>query len=417
METANSFPLPLKRQWEITDQLKEKRLHTILPQVMAQCDIDLWLILASECNEDPVYPTVVPCAASQASRMTCLIFTLEADGSLGAYSINKPNSLLARFYQQLPYDTDNQWDTILQFLREKNPKKIGINISSVSALSSGLSHGLYQELWEKLDESLRSRLTDADLLSTRWLETRLPEELAMWSAVYEMTTQVMSQAFSRQVITPGITTTQEVEDFCAHRFHEMGLPVCFHPTVNLQRAGESHSMYTGVIRHGDLLHYDAGIHYLGLSTDLQRLAYVLHPGETQAPAGIRRGFTRGHWFGSLVAEEFIVGRTGNQIFTQSLERAKKEGLDATLYTHPIGIHCHGAGPTIGLYDKQEPIPQRGDRVLYPNTGYALEFNVASPVEEWDNQKVYFYLEETVYFTENGSLHYLDDDWHKLILIG
>lgn len=417
MENETIRLLPLEQQWEIQDKITQKRLQTILPAAMAECGIDLWLILASECNEDPVYPTLVPAAASQASRMTCLIFTLEPDGSLGAYSINKPNPLLARFYRQLPYGTDSQWDTIVRFLQERSPQKIGINISPVSALSGGLSHALYQELWEHLDDGLRSRLTDADLLCVRWLESRLPEELAMWNAVYQVTTHVMSQGFSHRVITPGVTTTQQVEAWCAQRFYELGLPTCFYPTVNLQRPGETNTMYTGTIRHGDLLHYDAGIRYLGLCTDLQRLAYVLRPGESAAPAGIQQGFRRGHMFGALVAKEFLAGRTGNQIFTHSLESARREGLEATLYTHPIGIHCHGAGPTIGLYDKQEPIPLRGDRILHPYTGYALEFNVASPVEEWGSQKVYFYLEETVYFTEDGVLHYLNDDWHKLLLIG
>lgn len=408
--------LPLKQQFAIRDEVTRQRIFEVLPSAMKASGIDLWLILASECNEDPVYATIVPAVASQASRMTCIIFTLDRDGTFGAYSINKPNAQLARFYTQLPYGTDSQWQTINAFIRQRDPRKIGINISTASALGGGLSHALYLELQENLDEDLQERLVDADSLSVRWLETRTERELNMWSAAYEITTQVMAQAFSRQVITPGVTTTEEVEEWCEQRFADLGLPTCFRPTVNLQRQGESASMITGVIRQGDLLHYDAGIQYLGLCTDLQRLAYIRRTGEQEAPAGIQQGFARGHRFGGLVAQQFIAGRTGNEIFTRSLDAAKAEGLDAMLYTHPIGVHCHGAGPTIGLYDKQAPIEERGDRVLRPHTGYALEFNVASPVAEWGGQKVYFYLEETVIFTEDRKLHYLDDEWHKLILI-
>lgn len=416
MEETCTKLLPLQQQFAIRDEITRQRLFEVLPAAMRDSGIDLWLILASECNEDPVFASIVPAVASQASRMTCIIFTLGADGAFGAYSINKPNAQLARFYTQLPYGTDSQWQTINAFIRQQDPRKIGINISTASALGGGLSHALYCELQQNLDQDLLDRLVDADPLSVRWLETRTPRELAMWSAPYEVTTQVMGQAFSRRVITPGVTTTEEVEAWCEQRFADLGLPTCFCPTVNLQRRGESGSMLTGVIRHGDLLHYDAGIQYLGLCTDLQRLAYIRCPGETDAPAGIRQGFERGHRFGALVARQFAAGRSGNEIFTASLDAARAEGLDAMLYTHPIGVHCHGAGPTIGLYDKQAPIEERGDRVVRKNTGYALEFNVASPVAEWGGQKVYFYLEETVVFTEDHKLHYLDDDWHKLILI-
>lgn len=408
--------LPLEKQFAIRDAITQQRLTQVLPGLMEECGIDMWLILASERNEDPIYPTVVPAVAAMASRMTCLIFTRSPQGLFGAYSINKPNSQLARFYTQLPYGTDSQWNSINQFIRQQNPQKIGINISRASGLGAGLSHGLYLDLQENLDADLFARLVDADALSVRWLETRTSQELAMWNAVYDVTTKVMAHAFSRAVITPGVTTTQEVEAWCEQQFCNLGLPTCFRPTVNLQRPGEPSSMYTGTICHGDLLHYDAGIEYLGLCTDLQRLAYVLRPGETQAPPGLRQGFETGHRFGALVAKEFKAGRNGNQVFLDAVKAAKGQGIEPMLYTHPIGVHCHGAGPTIGLYDKQAPIEERGERVLHHNTAYALEFNVACPVAEWGNQKVFFYLEETVTFTQDGVLNYLDDDWHRLLLI-
>ena len=407
--------LPLKRQFEIRDAILQERLQTVMPAVMRECGFDMWLILAAECNEDPVFHTIVPAVVDKASRMTCIAFTLDEQGVFGAYSINKPNRELARFYTQLPYSTDDQWERIAAFVRQQSPKRIGINVSPICGLCAGLSKSLYDELCAHLGPDA-SRLADADMLATRWLETRTERELAMYPAVYEVTTSVMSRAFSREVITPGVTTTQDVEDWAAEEFRQMGLPTCFRPTVNLQRQGWNESMITDVIRHGDLLHYDAGIQYLGLSTDLQRLAYILRPGEREAPDGICRGFETGHAFGRLTAGEFIAGRTGNEMFAQAKAKAAQSGMDATLYTHPIGLHCHAAGPTIGLYDKQDFIPGRGERRLHHNTAYALEFNVACPVAEWGGQKVHFYLEETVVYRTDGVLEYLDDDWHQLILI-
>lgn len=412
---AHQKILPLNKQFAIRDEILGERLREVMPAVLRECGFDMWLILAAECNEDPVFHTIVPAVVDKASRLTCIAFTLDGDGVFGAYSLNKPNRELARFYTQLPYSTDSQWEQITAFIREKNPARIGINISPVCGLCAGLSKALYDELVRHLGPDA-GRLADADLLATRWLETRTGRELAMYPAVYEVTTDVMSRAFSRETITPGVTTTQEVEEWAAEQFRLLGLPTCFRPTVNLQRHGCGESMATGVIRHGDLLHYDAGIQYLGLSTDLQRLAYILPPGEHEAPEGIRRGFETGHAFGKMTAEEFIAGRTGNEIFARAKEKAAQAGIEATLYTHPIGVHCHAAGPTIGLYDKQGFIAGRGERRLHANTAYALEFNVACPVPEWGGQKVYFYLEETVIYRENGAVEYLDDDWRRLILI-
>lgn len=408
--------LPLQRQYEICDAVRLERLNTVLPAAMEKAGIDMWLILSGEYNEDPIFYTLVPQIIPNASRMTCIAFAREADGTLGRYSINKPNRELNRFFTQLPYSNDGQWDEIAAFVREKAPRRIGVNISDCCAIGAGLSKALYDELCAHLGE-YADRLVSADTLSVLWLEQRTDAEMAMYPAVYDVTTEVMSRAFSREVLTPGVTTTDELEWWCAQRFAEKGLPLCFRPTINFQREGCGNTMMTGVVRCGDLLHYDAGIQYLGLCTDLQRLAYVCRPGEADAPQGIRRGFEQGHTFARLAAQEFIAGRTGNEIFHAAKAAAQKAGIEAMLYTHPIGLHCHAAGPTIGLYDKQESIPLRGERVLHPHTAYALEFNVTEAVPEWGGQKVVFYLEETVLFCENGKVQYLDDQWNRLILIG
>ncbi len=412
---SNCNILSVQRQYEIRDKIKKDRIFTILPRAMKQAKLDMWLILAGECNEDPVFSTLVLSNITNASRLTCIVFTLDDNEEFGAYSINKPNRELARFYEQLPYTAKDQWLVISEFIKKKKPERIGINISKASSLGSGLTKALYDQLVENLGD-FAERLTDADLLSVLWLEERTEDELAMYPAVYDITTNVMSRAFSREALTPGLTTTTELEWWCVQQFQEMGLPLCFRPTINFQRRGEESSMMTGVIRHGDLLHYDAGISYLGLCTDLQRLAYVLFPNENQAPPSLIEGFKRGHRFGELVAQEFIAGRTGNEIFQAAKLAAAAEKLEATLYTHPIGLHCHGAGPTIGLYDRQTNIPVRGDRKLHKNTAYALEYNVSTPIPEWDGQHVYFYLEETVIYRRDKQLTYLDNQWNKLILI-
>lgn len=405
----------LEKQFRRKDCITRERIYSLLPRVMKEAQIDMWLILAAEYNEDPVFASLVPGIISNASRLTCMVFYLEEEGTLDAVSINKPSRAMGHFYRQLAYNTDRQWEAIKQYIEEKNPKKIGINISEVSALGAGLSYALYEELKANLGEALSEKLVSADALAVGYLEHLIEEEKALYPAIYKITTDVMTRAFSRETIVPGITTTEELEFWAADEFRKRGLVTCFPPTINLQRQGREESMISGVIEPGDLLHYDAGIEFLGLCTDLQRLAYVLKPGEADAPEGIKRGFWLGREFGYLAAEEFCEGRTGNEVFLKTMEKTRERGIRATLYSHPIGKHCHGAGPTIGLYDKQEPIPGKGDRRLSHHTAFALEYNVLTHVEEW-NQDVYFYLEETVLFSKDGQLEYLDKAYQDLILI-
>ena len=406
--------LPVRRQQEIMDEIKLKRLETLLPSLMEETGIELWLILTGEQNEDPVYRSLVPSSIMNASRTTCLAFVKEKDGTFNRYSINKPNGALARFYKQLKFDNNLQWEYIADFIREKDPKTIGINISKDSSLCSGLSAAFYLRLVEELGD-LAGRLVDANDLCVRWIETRIDEELAMYPSIYRLTTEIMSRAFSREVITPGVTTTQEVEWWIIEECARLGIPLSFRPDVNFQRPGQS-GMATGTIRCGDLLHYDHGIVYLGLATDHQRLGYVLRPGETEAPAGLTEGCRVGREFADMTGREMLFGRTGNEVFSAAKQAAENAGIAATLYTHPLGPFVHSAGPIIGLYDKQEFIPGAGENKLNANTVYALEYNVACDVPEWDGQKVWFYLEESVLLRESGRIDYLGAEHGQLMLI-
>lgn len=196
----------------------------------------------------------------------------------------------------------------------------------------------------------------------------------------------------------------------------MGLDAWFSPDVDLQRRGEREErMCDTVIQEGDLLHTDMGLTYLNLYTDSQRLGYVLKKGETQIPAGILKGFSRGNRFQDVVRENFVEGRTGNEIFFAATRQAKEEGIRPMLYSHPIGYYGHGAGPSIGMYDNQGFVPLHGELKLHPDTCYALELNVREPVPEWDNQDVCFMLEETISYT-GGQTYFLDDDRETIIKI-
>ena len=228
---------------------------------------------------------------------------------------------------------------------------------------------------------------------------------------------ICEEAFSRKVITPGVTTTTEVEEWIAQEINSLGLTFWFSPHVDVQRQGLEGTAHTDlVIRHGDLLHYDVGIKYFGLCTDSQRLGYVLKEGETEVPKYLTDAFAKTSRFQDIVAEEHIVGRTGNEILKISLERAKEEGIKAMLYNHPIGFFGHSAGTVVGLWDMQGGIGLKGEFPLHVNTCYALELNTESEIAEWGGQTVRFSAEESVAFTESGVLRYMFPGRDKIYAI-
>ncbi len=406
--------LSVKEQYQLCDEILKDRLENLLPQLMKECGVEMWLVLCREYNEDPVFRSLNPRLVKSASRTSCYIFSLDKEGKYEALSLCRPNSRLMPFYKQeyRPKEED-QFEAIARVVKERNPSKVTVNICDDCAQADGLS----KLLWDKLYDILGDKLDGNGDLAVRWLETRTQKELEIYPSIYRIAMDVLREAYSTDVITPGVTTTTDVEWYIMQRIDDMGMAAWFSPDVDLQRKGGGMRMSDTVIEKGDLLHTDMGLTYLNLNTDTQRLAYVLKDGETEIPAGILAGFRKGMRFQDIVLENYKEGLSGNEIFFNSVEQAKAEGIRPMLYTHPIGMYGHAAGPTIGLYDNQGFVPARGERKLYKNTCYALELNVTESVPEWDGQDVCFMMEETIAYTSDGCTNFMDDDRDKIIVIG
>ena len=311
----------------------------------------------------------------------------------------------------------DQLEMLAEYVRKVEPQRIGINCSPINAMCDGLSKSMYDKLYQALDPQDRDKLCSAYPLAVRWIETRTQEELSRYRTVYQLAMEICEEAFSRKVITPGVTTTTEVEEWIAQEINRLGLTFWFSPHVDVQRQGLDGVGSEGeLIQHGDLLHYDVGIKYFGLCSDSQRLGYVLRENETEVPAYLQEAFAKTSRFQDIVSQEHITGRTGNEILKTCLERAQQEGIAAMLYCHPIGYFGHSAGTVVGLWDMQQGIGEYGDFPLHKNTCYALELNTESCLKEWGGQRVRFSAEETVAFTEDGKLSYLYPGREKIYAI-
>lgn len=404
----------MKEQYALQDQWLGIRVKELIPQLMKECDLNLWVIICSEYNEDPVFRTITPALMQKsASRLSCLMFSLTEEKGFRALSLSRPNGFLLEYYEQ-GYDPkqEDQWDAIRRVIAEHKEGRIAVNVSSNNGMADGLSKRLYDQL-KASEETKDVELLEDTPIAIRYLETRINEELALYPKIYEIAMTIQKEAYSRNVITPGATTTTDVEWYILQRINDMGFSAWFSPDVDVQRKGSEGRLFGEVIQEGDLIHTDMGLVYLGLCTDSQRLGYILKEGETEVPEGLMEGFRKGNRFQDIVCENMIEDRSGDEIFLASMDQAKKEGLQPMLYTHPIGYYGHGAGPLFGLYDAQRPVPLRGELPLKDRTCYALELNVKDQIPEWNGQDVYFYMEETVGFVD-GKTIFMDPKGRKEI---
>jgi hypothetical protein len=303
----------------------------------------------------------------------------------------------------------NQWDALVDIISTRKPNKIALNTSADFAHADGLDHTEYTELLQKLPPAFKSKLVSAENLAVGWMETRTEREMQIYPQLVNATHKIIEEGFSEKVITPGITTTEDVVWWFRQKIRELGYDTWFHPSVSIQRndsvgfdhlSSFSKTAAAELIVPGDLLHVDIGITYLRLNTDVQEHAYILQPGETAVPASLQAAFAKANRLQDILTGQFKEGKTGNQILADALAQAKLEGIQPSIYTHPIGFNGHAAGPTIGMWDQQGGVPGSGDFPMHYHTAYSIELNAASDIPEW-KKSIRMMLEEDGYFDEQG----------------
>ncbi len=420
---AMAQPAPPKRlpsmraQAEIQQEWLRLRLERVLPALMRKHGVEMWLVICREYNEDPVYRSLTSPTVFAARRRTILVFH-DRGGELGVERLalgGGSNGGLYRVYRDPDVENrelygEGQWALLKKLLVERNPKTIGVNISQTHAFSDGLSAGEWERLQQALGSELLPRVVRAELLPLEYIETRIPEMLPTYRHMMEIVHWIIARAFSSEVIKPGRTTNQDVVWFMRQQVNDLGLGTWFQATVRVQRKGSGIPSNLAedapvVIERGDVLHCDFGLTALGLATDTQHMAYVLREGETDAPAGIRRALANTNRMQEILMARMKPGRTGNEVLADAIAAMKAEKINGTFYTHPIGDHGHGAGPLIGLWDRQEGVPGRGDVRLIPHSWFSIELGARTPVPEWDGQELFVGQEEDAFLDGDGKI-----DW-------
>jgi Xaa-Pro aminopeptidase len=409
---------PLRKQAEIQQEWLRLRLERNLPALMRKHGVQMWIVACREYAEDPAFFSLVSPTVFAARRTTIYVFfdrganlpierlALGGDSNGGLYTVYRdPGPKSREIYG------DTQWQLLRKLVDERHPSSIAIDISPTHAFSDGLTVGMRDKLVAALGAEYKDKFVNAENLALEYQELRVPEMLPTYRAMMEMVHSFISRAFSNEVITPGKTTDEDVVWWLRQKVNDAGLGTWFQPSVTVQRKGLTAANRIDrkagiVIERGDVLHTDFGITALRLNTDTQHMGYVLAPGEQDVPAGIQAALKNTNRLQDLTLERIHPGRTGNEVLADVLSAMKREKINGSEYSHPIGDHGHAAGPLIGLWDLQGGVPGRGDVVFLPGTWFSIELQATTPVREWGGQELEVALEEDAVLGEDGKMSWV-----------
>ena len=415
--------LSMQERAEFIDRITQQRVQQLLPRLMTETSIDMWILISREYNEDPILKTFLPANWLSARRTTIFVFSLEANNTVSAYAIApyKVGSIFEKAWDK--NKQPDQWQALLTLIKDKNPNKIGINQSKYWAHADGLVASEKEKLLSTLPTRYRKKVVSAQALGVSWLEQRIPEEVEMYEEIVAIAHEIIAQGFSNEIIEVGKTSTNDLVWWFRERVKELKLNAWFHPTVNIQRKNSqkfdhedsfTNGYEDNIIQQGDLLHVDFGITYLRLNTDTQQHAYVLKQNEKSAPTELISAFNSGNQLQDIFISNFKAGRTGNEVLKLSRKQATEQGLKPTIYTHPIGYHGHAAGTTLGMWDSQQGVEGSGDYPLHFNTAYSIELNNAVFLQSW-GKEIRIMLEEEAFF-DNEGVRFIDGRQTQLHLI-
>ncbi len=409
---------PLREQARIQQEWLKLRLERELPRLMRQNGVAMWIVACREYNEDPVFKSLASPTVFAARRRTILVFfdrggekgverlALGGGSNGGLYTVFRDPGTAGREL----YGTE-QYVSLRKVIEERKPSTIALDISLTHAFSDGLSVSEYNALSDALGPQWMSRVVRAERLPLDYLDVRLPEMMPTYAHLMEIAQWLIRRAFSDEVITPGKTTTNDVSWWMRQQLSDMGMATWFQPSVDVQRGGQAGVSILSegesqVIRRGDVLHCDFGIFAMGLNTDTQHMGYVLREGEKDVPDGLKQALVNSNRLQDLLLERMRPGRTGNEVLSDTLAAMREAGIRGSVYAHPVGDQGHGAGPLVGLWDRQEGVPGRGDVPILASSWFSIELSTRSPVPEWNNQEVNVPLEEDAAIDANGKIYWV-----------
>jgi Xaa-Pro aminopeptidase len=400
--------LTVREQQAVRESWLKKRLDTMLLPMMRQQKIEMWIVVNEEFHADPVTEYIAP-PLPYDGRREFFIFADRGGDKLDRIAVVRygEEHLKLFFDVQIPPGRELA-DTLRRIVTERNPKTIALNMGGTRGATNGITHDAYKFMAETLGQDYASRFVSAAPLIVEYMDTRLPEELEHYRTAVAVTDILTQRAFSNEVITPGKTTVGDVRFWFLQQVNNLGLGVWFQPDLRVQRQSQETgktlqfldvAAESTVIQRGDVIHIDCGVNYLGLSTDWQKMGYVLREGEKDVPEGLKKALTNTNRLQDALFTHIKPGAKGFEVYDATMADMKKAGIEAMIYSHSVGNQGHALGASV---DFRRPTAGAPLEPPFREGSYtSIELNTTTPVAEWGGQKVTIMMEDDAYLTKEG----------------
>ena len=358
--------LPWSQQIAVREQWLVKR-HAMLLDMMRRNHVDMWIVVNEEFHNDPLTEYIAPPRVYTGGR-DIFVFVDAGDAGLKKIAVTGySEENVQRFFESTDDPSQHPVDKQLKALWDTyHPAHIGLGIDGRRGVTRSLTKSTYDFLAEKMGPDAAKNFVPAQELIGEYLATRIPEEFDTYNQEVILTDLITKRALSNEVITPGKTTVGDVRRWLYDEMWRNRVGTWFQPDLRVQRKGMPSETSRGflavakeetVIEPGDLVHLDFGISYMGMSTDWQKMAYVLLPGEKSVPAGLQKAMDNTNALqDALMLRAARPGRTGGEVYDLTMEEMKQKGIEAMIYSHPIGNQGHGLGASIDFRASQTVNP-------------------------------------------------------------
>jgi Xaa-Pro aminopeptidase len=396
-----------RRRYERMCQIRQEKFDRILPEAMRANDVDMWIIVMREGLLDPMWQDL---GGGYVGGWAYWVFADRGAERIervvlgaGGYSLQRCDT----------YDRFGAASELTEFVAERDPRRIAVNMSADIGLADGLSHSSYGHLVATLGEAYAARLVSAERLYSDYQSRNTVTEIAAMAEAGEISREIAERAFSNEVITPGVTTLEDVAWWMWDQLLQRGLGSSFDmPSVYITGPEGIEATSTDrIIQRGDLLMLDWGVGFLGQWTDMKRIAYVLREGETEAPASYREAFENGVRIREIMWRTIRPGRTAQQALDETHAAIEAAGfsrmmefnrpsadtsVEFIIGPHAVGDWGHGSGPSLAFFN-----PKQLTFELRPTNFISIELFAYTPIPEWNGRKLRIPLEDDAVVTERG----------------
>jgi Xaa-Pro aminopeptidase len=397
-----------QRRWERMNQIRQEKFDLVLPEVMRENKVDMWITVSREGHDDPLTEDF---GKGYVGSYGYYIFTDRGEERIERAVLGIGTALVE---DNGAYDIMTESFDLREFVEERDPQFIALNYAEHIGAADGLSHTSYQKLARDLGKKYADRFVSAEKLTSDFRSRRVASEIAAFAWAGEMSRNIAERAFSNEVITPGKTTLADVAWWMREQQFEINLGTSFGmPSVYITGPDGFVALSNDhVIQRGDFLAIDWGVGYLNFYTDMKRHAYVLKEGETHLPDSIQKAFDNGLAVRNILKNHIKAGRTAGETYTILNQKINAAGfkimetfnsptddpeiVDVIIGCHSVGNLGHGTGPSIAWFN-----PERMTYMIQPTNLFSIELFAYTAIPEWGGKKLRIPLEDDAIVTERG----------------